>query len=461
MHDLPLTRVLVANRGEIAMRIIRACDDEGIESVVVVSEADRCSAPALMADRSVCIGPAAAGASYLDIDRIMSAARVTGCDAIHPGYGFLSERPELAMACEEAGIRLVGPSSAVIREGGDKIQARAMAAAQGVPVGSGTSAVSGVAEAVMLADRVGYPVLLKAAAGGGGRGMVKVSDREQLGTAFETASREAEVAFGDGRMYLEHFVTRARHVEVQILGDAHGGLVHLGTRDCSVQRRYQKVVEEGPARAVADSVLRDMEDAAIRLGRGLGYVGAGTVEFIVDAETGLFAFLEINTRVQVEHPVTEMLTGVDIVREQLRVAAGAPLSVEQHDVRIDGHVIECRLNCEDPSRGFAPTPGTVTGWLAPQGAHIRVDTHVYTGYTVPPYYDSMLAKVLARGRDRDEARQRMDRLLSKLIVKGVPTNRNLLRAVVMSEEFERDAHHTRWLEDDMLPTWLAEEEASR
>jgi acetyl-CoA carboxylase biotin carboxylase subunit len=457
MRELrPLKRVLIANRGEIAMRIIRACADEEIESVLAVSEADRDSAAAIMADSAVCIGPPPANDSYLDIDRVVSAAKVTGCDALHPGYGFLSERPELAEACEDADIQLVGPTAAIIRDGGDKTRARALAAVHGVAIGSGTPAMSDVDEAVQRARAVGYPLLLKAAAGGGGRGMVKIADPAQLADAFQTASREAEVAFGDGRIYLEHFVERARHVEVQILGDVHGGLFHLGTRDCSVQRRYQKVVEEGPATAISDEVRADIEGAALRLGRGLEYVGAGTVEFVVDTDTGAYSFLEINTRVQVEHPVTELLTGVDIVREQLRIAGGAPLGFTQAASAPKGHVIECRINCEDPQRGFAPTPGTITRWMAPAGADIRVDTHVFPGYSIPPYYDSLLAKLLVRGRDRDEARRRMARLLEKLVVEGVPTNRELLHAVVTSDEFGRDTHHTRWLEEDMLPSWSRE-----
>jgi acetyl-CoA carboxylase biotin carboxylase subunit len=436
--------------------VVRACADERIESVVVASAADTSSAAALMADRMVCIGPAAAADSYLDIDRIMAAAIGTGCDAIHPGYGFLAERPELADECEEAGITLIGPSAEVIRQGGDKIRARTLAADLGISVGSGSSSVEDLEAASRLADSVGYPILLKAAAGGGGRGMVRVTSREELLRSFETASSEAQQAFGDGRIYLERFIGHARHVEVQILADSFGSVIHLGTRDCSVQRRYQKMIEEGPAVAVDDSVLSEIQSAAIRLGQGLAYLGAGTVEFIVDVDTGFFSFLEINTRVQVEHPVTEMLSGIDIVREQLRIAAGRPLSVTQDDVQLSGHVIECRLNCEDTDRGFLPSPGLVSTWMVPAAVDVRVDTHMFGGYSIPPYYDSLMAKLLVRGHDRTDALERMHWLLRKVVINGPPTNLALLMRIVESDAFAGNRHHTRWLEEDALPLWLEE-----
>lgn len=457
---MPLRRVLIANRGEIAVRVIRACADEGIESVVVVSEADRDSRAALIADRAVCIGPAAAASSYLDIGRVVAAALGSGCDAIHPGYGFLSERPELPEACAEHGLVFVGPSADTIRRGGDKAAARQIAASLGIPVGAGSDTVADATMAREVADQVGYPVVLKAAAGGGGRGMVLVNGPEDVAPAFEGASREAQAAFGDGRMYLERFITRARHVEVQVLADRHGGVVHLGERDCSAQRRYQKLVEEAPATAVPLEVRRALQDAAVDLARALDYVGAGTVEFVVDAETGDYAFLEVNTRVQVEHPVTEMVTGIDIVRAQLQIAGGERLPFSQADVRVDGHAVEVRINAEDPSRGFAPSPGVVSRWVEPVGGGLRIDTHCYGGYRIPPHYDSLLAKVIAHGADREQALSRLDRGLRHLVVEGVSTTVPLLQAVVRSTDFRAGSHHTRWVEQELMPSLAGGAEAA-
>jgi acetyl-CoA carboxylase biotin carboxylase subunit len=452
---VPLRRVLVANRGEIAVRVVRACADEGIESVVAVSEADRDSRAALVADRAVCIGPASATSSYLDIPRVVAAALGTGCDAIHPGYGFLSERPELPEACADNGLVFVGPTADTIRRGGDKAAARQLATSLGVPVGAGSDTIADAATARDVADQVGYPVVLKAAAGGGGRGMVLVESADAVEAAFEGASREAQAAFGDGRMYLERFITRARHVEVQVLADTHGSVVHLGERDCSAQRRYQKLVEEAPATAVPLDVRRALRDAAVELARALDYVGAGTVEFVVDAETGDYAFLEVNTRVQVEHPVTEMVTGIDIVRAQLQIAGGLPLPFTQDDVRLDGHAVEVRINAEDPYRGFAPGPGTVSRWVEPVGGGLRIDTHCFGGYRIPPHYDSLLAKVIAHGADREEALRRLDRGLRKLVVDGVPTTVPMLLAVIEAPEFRAGTHHTRWVEQELMPSLAA------
>jgi acetyl-CoA carboxylase biotin carboxylase subunit len=453
---MSLRRVLVANRGEIAVRVVRACADEGIESVVVVSEADRDSRAALVADRAVCIGPAAASASYLDVGRVVAAALGTGCDAIHPGYGFLSERPELPEACAENGLAFVGPSADTIRRGGDKAAARRIAASLGIPVGAGSDTIDDATTAQEIADRVGYPVVLKAAAGGGGRGMVLVEGPEGLAQSFENASREAQAAFGDGRMYLERFITRARHVEVQVLADQHGNVVHLGERDCSAQRRYQKLVEEAPATSVPVEVRRSLHEAAVELARALDYVGAGTVEFVVDADTGEYAFLEVNTRVQVEHPVTEMVTGIDIVRAQLQIAGGEPLPFRQSDVRLDGHAVEVRVNAEDPARGFAPSPGTVTRWVEPVGGGLRIDTHCFGGYRIPPHYDSLLAKVIAHGADRDQALRRLDRGLRRLVVEGVSTTVPMLLAVVDAPDFRAGTHHTRWVEQELMPSLAAD-----
>jgi acetyl-CoA carboxylase biotin carboxylase subunit len=449
----PLRRVLVANRGEIAVRIVRACIDEGIESVVVVSEADRDSMAALIADRTVCIGPGPSPESYLDIDRVLAAATLTGCDGLHPGYGFLAERAELAEACAENGITFIGPSADAIRRGGDKVEARALARSLNIPTGAGSDALTDVDEAERVANSVGFPVLLKAAAGGGGRGMVLVEQDSDLRDRFASASHEALQAFGDGRLYVERFVSRARHVEVQILADTHGNVVHLGERDCTAQRRYQKVVEEAPASSVAPEVRARLHEAALELARGLDYVGAATMEFIVDAITGEFAFLEVNTRVQVEHPVTEMLTGVDIVREQLRIAGGLPLSFTQADVVLNGHAVECRLNAEDPAHNFLPSPGRVTRWIPPIGSAVRVDSHVFGGYLIPPYYDSMIAKVIVHAPTRTEALLRMDHALDHLVVDGIQTNRGFLRDLIKSPDFIAGEHHTRWVEQEFLPTW--------
>ena len=450
---MTVRRVLVANRGEIAVRIIRACADERVESVAIVSDADRSSMAARLADRVVCIGPGPSSESYLDISRVIAAAVGTGCDALHPGYGFLAERPELAEACQENGITFIGPSADTIRRGGDKIQARAVAESLGISTGSGSAALADLDEARTQVEAIGVPVLLKAAAGGGGRGMVLVNDVADLDATFASASHEALQAFGDGRLYIEKFITQARHVEVQILADTHGNVVHLGERDCSAQRRYQKVVEEAPAVSIPVPVREQLHEAAVRLCTALDYVGAATVEFVVDAVTGSYAFLEVNTRVQVEHPVTEMVTGIDIVREQLRIAAGEPLSMRQEDVTLTGHAVECRINAEDPRRQFLPAPGRVTTWIPPQGGGVRIDSHMYGGYLIPPYYDSMIAKVLTLGDDRADALARMVRALDHLTVEGVTTTKDFLRDLVRDPDFVNQRHHTRWVEQGFLPAW--------
>ena len=448
-----LRRVLVANRGEIAVRVVRACFDEGLESIAAVSEADRDSLAARLADGAVCIGPAPASRSYLSVGAIIGAALATGCDAIHPGYGFLSERPELAAACEAHGIAFVGPSADVIRRGGNKVEARRLARAAGIPVGAGSerSATRQGVEAV--ADAVGYPVLLKAAAGGGGRGMVRVSDPAELGSAYDRASNEAFQAFGDGSLYVERYVGNARHVEVQILADGDGGLVHLGERDCSSQRRFQKLVEEAPASSLPVDLRRDLCVAATAVAAALGYTGAGTVEFLVDADRDEFFFLEVNTRVQVEHPVTEMVTGVDIVREQLRIAGGDPLSVSQADIELRGHAIECRINAEVPEAGFLPSPGRITRWTPPMGAGVRVDTHCHDGYVVSAHYDSLLAKLICHAEDRSSAVDLMDRALSRFRVDGVPTTVGFQRALVRHGDFRANRINTRWVEERFLSSW--------
>jgi acetyl-CoA carboxylase, biotin carboxylase subunit len=448
-----IRRVLVANRGEIAVRILRACRDEGLETVLAVSEADRGSLGALLADRAVCIGPASASESYLDIDRLLAAATTTGCDALHPGYGFVSERPELPERCEEAGVTFVGPSSEAMRRSGDKALARAAARELGIPIGEGSDVLEGAAHAREIAAAMGYPVLLKAAAGGGGRGMRRVDREHELAGVFAAASAEATQAFGDGRLFMERFVTHARHVEVQVLADTHGGVIHLGHRDCTLQRRYQKLVEEAPATGLPPNAGEVMLSSATRLIGSMGYAGAATCEFLVDHERGTVAFLEINARLQVEHPVTEMVTGVDIVREQLRVGGGAPLSLAQDDVEIAGHAIEARVNAENPAHGFMPTPGTLTVWAAPEGADVRVDTACFPGWTIAPYYDSLLAKVIARGEDREAAIDRLRSALAHLRVEGVETNVAFTRDVLDDPEVRAGNVHTRWLEDVFMSSW--------
>ena len=456
---MSLRRVLVANRGEIAVRIVRACFDEGVESVAAVSDADRDSLAARRADTVVRIGPAAASASYLDVGAIVGAAIATGCDAVHPGYGFLSERPELAAECARVGLTFVGPPADVIRRGGSKIGARALARSIGVPVGEGSDRAATPDDAAAAAARIGYPVLLKASAGGGGRGMVRVDTPTGLRDAFDSASRESETAFGDGTLFVERWIGNARHVEVQILADTHGAVIHLGERDCSAQRRFQKIVEEAPASALPESLRADICAAATRLATALEYVGAGTVEFLVDVDRGDFSFLEVNTRVQVEHPVTEMITGVDIVREQLRIAAGRPLSITQDEVRLTGHAIECRLNAEAVTTDhtgaaiFLPTPGRIERWTMPEGAGVRVDTHCFDGWTVVPHYDSMIAKLICWGGDRPEALRRMDRALAHVAVEGVSTTAGIARDLVRHGDFRANRINTRWIEDRFLPQW--------
>ncbi|MCG3754013.1 acetyl/propionyl/methylcrotonyl-CoA carboxylase subunit alpha [Amycolatopsis sp. Poz14] len=452
-----INRLLVANRGEIAVRIIRAAFDEGIETVAVTSQADRDSLPAKLADRAVVIGPASAGRSYLDVTAVVSAALATGCDAIHPGYGFLSEQPALANACAENDLVFVGPSVDSLVRGGDKTASRELAKSLGIPVSEAVEPAADQTSTVELAAALGYPLIVKAAAGGGGRGMTLVHTDDELLAAIERGTREAQEAFGDGRVFVERFVTSGRHVEVQILGDGRGGVVHLGERDCSVQRRYQKVVEEAPASGLPGGLRTRLHESAVALGRELRYLGAGTVEFLVDVERGSYFFLEINTRVQVEHPVTEMLTGIDIVRAQLRLAQGGPLPA-QADIELTGHAVEVRLTSEDPSRSFLPTPGRVTEWVAPQGSDVRVDTHLFPGYVVPPYYDSLLAKIIARGATREEAFATSARALRHVRVKGVQTNLGLLADLVTDPDFTAGPVTTRWLETAFMPSWKPREE---
>jgi acetyl-CoA carboxylase biotin carboxylase subunit len=451
-----LRRVLIANRGEIAVRIVKACFDEGIESVLAVSDADRGSLGAQLADEVICIGPAAAAESYLDVDRVVAAAKVTGCDALHPGYGFLSERPELAAACEEEGVVFVGPAAAAMRRSGDKATARALARELDVPINEGSDVVASEADAREVAARIGYPVLLKAAAGGGGRGMRMVEGDAEMAAAFAAAHGEAEAAFGDGRLFLERYIRHARHVEVQVLGDAGGNVVHVGNRDCTLQRRYQKLVEEAPAYGLPEALERQIGDAAVRLIAALGYCGAATCEFLVDADRGSAGFLEINARLQVEHPVSEVVTGVDVVREMLHIAGGEGLSVGQDEIEVRGHAIEVRINAEDARRDFVPTPGRLEAWAAPEGSDVRVDTACFPGWTVVPFYDSLLAKLIGSGPDRTAALARTRQALAHLRVAGVDTTAGFALDLLAHPAVVAGRVHTRWVEETFLPEWTAD-----
>jgi acetyl-CoA carboxylase biotin carboxylase subunit len=441
---MSIERLLIANRGEIAVRILRTSRELGIETVLVTSEADRESLPARLADRALCIGPGPSTESYLKVPAILAAALGSGADAVHPGYGFLAESPALARACEEAGIVFVGPTADQIERVGDKLEARRCAEAAGVPVIPGGS-VADADEALELAEAIGYPVLIKAVGGGGGRGMKPVGSAEAMVEAITLAAAEADAAFDDARLYLECLVGGGRHVEVQVIGDGET-VIHVGDRDCSVQRRYQKVVEEAPAPGIPRSLHAEMHEAARRFAAELGYRGLGTVEFLLDTARDRFYFLEMNARIQVEHPVTEQITGLDLVAEQLSVAEGKPLGLEQADIRLEGHAIECRINAEDTRHGFRPSPGTITAAEFPTGPDIRVDTHVQAGSYVPPYYDSLVAKVIARGPDRDSAIAAMRSALVRCRIEGVATNLDLHRALMDDEEFCRGGVDTGYLD---------------
>ena len=446
-----LKRVLIANRGEIAVRVIRACQSLDIETVLATSVADRDTLGARMATRAVCIGPASSAQSYLRADLIAQAALGTGCDGIHPGYGFLSEKYELAKLCEENNLIFVGPTSDSLRKVGDKLIARNMAAEAGVPIVPGSELVRSAQHAAETAQNIGYPVMLKAAAGGGGRGVFVAADADEIHASFERASTEARAAFGDGSLYLERYISNARHIEVQVLGDSHGNAVHLGERDCSIQRRYQKVIEEGPASILTPAIRVHLHDAALRLVKHLNYVNAGTVEFLYDANREEFFFIEMNARVQVEHPVSELITGVDIVQQQLRIAAGERLAFSQDQIRINGHAIECRINAESPRDNFMPRPGRITRWESPQGEGIRLDSHCYAGYLVPPFYDSMIGKLLAFGTDRATAIARMRNALDDFYVDGITTNIDFHKAVLTHPDYLASKVNTKWLENVFLP----------
>jgi acetyl-CoA carboxylase biotin carboxylase subunit len=439
-------KVLIANRGEIALRVIRACKELGIATVAVYSEADRECLHVRFADDDVCIGRAPSRDSYLNIPRLIAAAEITGADAIHPGYGFLAENAEFAEKVGASNITFIGPTPDQIRQMGDKATARKIAQKLKVPTVPGSPGpVESPEEGLKIAAKIGFPVIIKAAAGGGGKGMRVAADEEQFTQAFNLATQEALAAFGSGQVYLEKYLARPRHIEFQIMGDTHGRVMHLCERDCSVQRRHQKLIEEAPSPVVDQTLRQDIGDAAVKLAESIGYVGAGTIEFLLD-EDGSFYFMEMNTRIQVEHPVTEMCTNFDLVKEQIRVAAGEPLSFVMNGNRLRGHAIECRVNAEDPARNFQPSPGLITAYHPAGGPGVRVDTHIYAGYTVPPYYDSLLAKVIVHGNTREEALSRMRQALDSFIIEGVTTTIPFLGRVMRHPDFIAGKVDTKFLE---------------
>ncbi|AGK71858.1 acetyl-CoA carboxylase biotin carboxylase subunit [Streptococcus cristatus AS 1.3089] len=448
-------KILIANRGEIAVRIIRAARELGIDTVAVYSTADKEALHTLLADEAVCIGPAKSTDSYLNMNAVLSAAVLTGAEAIHPGFGFLSENSKFATMCEEVGIKFIGPSGAVMDLMGDKINARAQMIKAKVPVIPGSDGeVHTSEEALEVAEKIGYPVMLKASAGGGGKGIRKVEKAEDLVAAFESASSEAKAAFGNGAMYMERVIYPARHIEVQILADQQGHVVHLGERDCSLQRNNQKVLEESPSVAIGKTLRQQIGEAAVRAAESVGYENAGTIEFLLDEAKGEFYFMEMNTRVQVEHPVTEFVTGVDIVKEQIKIADGQELSFSQEDVEIRGHAIECRINAENPAFNFAPSPGKISNLYLPSGGvGLRVDSAVYPGYTIPPYYDSMIAKIIVHGENRFDALMKMQRALYELEIDGVVTNSSFQLDLISDPNVIAGDYDTAFLMEQFLPAY--------
>ncbi len=429
-------KVLVANRGEIAVRIIRACREMGIQTVAVYSEADKEALHTQLADEAVCIGPAPASESYLSMERIISATMITGADAVHPGFGFLSENYRFAQLCETCGIVFIGPRAEVMQKMGQKAEARRTMIQAGVPVIPGSQEVYDAKEAAVRADEIGYPVIIKAALGGGGKGMRVAFEREEFESCFLTAQKEARASFGDDTMYLEHFVEHPRHIEFQILADTYGNVVHLGERDCSIQRNHQKMIEESPSVAISGELRSHMGEAAVKAAKAVGYTGAGTIEFLLEND-GSFYFMEMNTRIQVEHPVTEWVTGLDLIKEQIRIASGLELPYGQQDIRLKGHAIECRINAENPKQKFRPCPGTITDLYLPGGQGIRIDAAIYSGYTVPPYYDPMIAKLIVHADTREEAVAKLRSALGETIIEGINTNIDYLYEITGNERYRQ------------------------
>jgi len=447
---MPIGKLLIANRGEIALRILRSCREMGIATVAVYSTVDKNALHVQLADEAVCVGDSPSSKSYLNIPNILAAATSRGVDAIHPGYGFLAENDRFAEICGDHGLVFVGPSPHAIRSMGDKSTAKSTMEKVGVPTVPGSEGLlESVSAASDLAKEMGYPVMIKATAGGGGRGMRLVGHADELENLFKAAQGEAEAAFGNPGLYMEKFIDRPRHVEVQILADRFGNVVHLGERDCSIQRRHQKLLEESPSPALGNDLRIKMGEAAVAAAKSINYEGAGTVEFLLDRQ-GNFYFMEMNTRIQVEHPVTEIVTGMDLISEQLRIAGGEKLQLSQEEIKIEGHAIECRINAEDPSHNFRPSPGKITGWLPPGGPGVRVDSHVYTGYDIPPFYDSLIGKLIVWGKDREAALKRMERALNECAVTGITTTIDFHLKLLKREEFIKGDVHTKFVEQEML-----------
>lgn len=440
-------KILVANRGEIAVRIIRACREMGIKTVAVYSEADKEALHTQLADESICIGPAKSTESYLNMERILSATVVSKADAIHPGFGFLSENPRFVEMCEKCNITFIGPDSTMISRMGNKSEARATMLKAGVPIVPGTKEpVYTAEEGKAIADEMGYPVMIKASSGGGGKGMRIVTSEDKFISSFNTAQRESISGFGDNSMYIEKYIVGPRHIEFQILADKYGSIVHLGERDCSIQRRHQKLIEEAPSPAIDEKLRKKMGETAIAAAKAANYENAGTIEFLLD-KTGNFYFIEMNTRIQVEHPITEMVTGIDIVKEQIRIAAGFPLSFKQKDVRIQGHAIECRINAENPKENFRPSPGSIYNIHFPGGNGVRIDTGVFCGYTIPPHYDSMVLKLIAYDKDRELAIRKMQSAIGELVLEGIETNIDFQYEILQHKNFIEGNIDTHFIED--------------
>ncbi|WP_432408092.1 acetyl-CoA carboxylase biotin carboxylase subunit [Wukongibacter sp. M2B1] len=443
-------KILVANRGEIAVRIIRACKELGVETVAIYSEMDKDSLHVHLADEAICIGPAISSKSYLNINNIISAAKITKAEAIHPGYGFLSENIKFASICETHGIKLIGPREEHISKMGNKSEARRTMIEAGVPVVPGSEyATNKAEEAIKIAEKIGLPVMIKAASGGGGRGMRLVYKREEFINMFNMAKAEATAAFDDDSMYIEKYIEGPRHIEFQILADEHGRVIHLGERDCSLQRRNQKVLEEAPCTIISDSMRKEMGEMAVKAAKAVDYVSAGTIEFLLD-KFGNYYFIEMNTRIQVEHPVTELITGMDLIKWQIRIACGEKLDVNQEDINVNGHAIECRINAEDINNNFAPSPGNIEDYLVPGGNGIRIDTHIYSGYKIPSTYDSMIGKLIAWGRDRGEAIARLQRALDEFIITGVNTNIDFHCQILCNDKFVENQIDTSFIEKEMM-----------
>lgn len=445
-----MNKILIANRGEIAVRIIRACKEMNIKTVAIYSEADKESLHTKLADEAICIGPAPSNKSYLNIKNIIEAAYITGADSIHPGFGFLSENSQFAKICGESGIKFIGPNYKVIDLLGNKSNAKEMMKKAGVPVIPGSDgSIKSIKEAIQIAEEIGYPVMLKAAAGGGGKGIRIANNEEELKKEYNIVKQEAKISFNDDEIYIEKYLKRPRHVEIQILADEHENIIHLGERDCSIQRKHQKMIEETPSTIIDDKLRIKMGEAAVKAAKIAGYSNCGTVEFLVDNDKN-FYFMEMNTRIQVEHPITEMRTGLDLIKEQIRIAAGEKLKIKQKDVNFKGHSIECRINAENPNKNFMPCPGKITGLYLPGGNGIRIDTAIYSGYTIPSNYDSMIAKIIVYGTSRNEAIAKMKRALEEIVIEGIETNRDFLYEIVTDLDFIRGDFDTSFIEEKCI-----------